>query len=83
YADQWGQISSRLKIAAGGQDEFTSAQNRLMAVSGRVYKDYGQISELFIRSNESLAQLGYTSEQTLDLVEAFSYGLTVSATSSD
>lgn len=83
YADEWGQISSRLKIATSDQDAFNSAQDRLMTISGRVYKEYGQTAELFIRSNESLAQLGYTSEQTLDLVEAFSYGLTVSSASSE
>ncbi|MFY2060251.1 tape measure protein [Achromobacter xylosoxidans] len=83
YADAWGQISSRLKIATGDQDAFNSAQDRLMVISGRVFKEYGQTAELFIRTNESLAQLGYTSEQTLDLVEAFSYGLTVSSASSE
>ncbi|WP_033466624.1 tape measure protein [Bordetella bronchiseptica] len=82
YADAWGQISSRLKIATDGQQAFVEAQDRLMNISGRVYKQYDQTAELFIRSNESLQQLGYTSSEALDLVEAFSYGLTVSSTSS-
>lgn len=83
YADAWGQISSRLRIATADQDDFTRAQDRLMAVSGRVYQEYGQTAELFIRTNDSLSQLGYTTGEALDLVEAFSYGVTVSGASSE
>lgn len=83
YADDWGQIGSRLKFATEGVDQFNQAQDRLMSISSRVYKEYGQTAELFIRTNDSLAQLGYTSSQALDLVEAFSYGLTVSSASAE
>lgn len=78
-ADDWGQYASRLQIAAGGVDAATVAQGRLLDISDRVYKSFGTSAELYIRSADSLRELGYTSSETLGMVEALSYGLTVSA----
>ncbi|MFN3987578.1 MAG: tape measure protein [Rhodocyclaceae bacterium] len=81
-ADDWGQYASRLNIAAGSIGTAALAQERLYDASARVYKAFGASAELYIRSAESLRQIGYASADTLDMVEALSYGLTVSAADS-
>lgn len=78
-ADEWGQLTSRLQIATGSIDAASDAMGRLMTVANRTYQPVGEVSELFIRTTDSLKELGYESEQTLGMVEALSYGLTVSA----
>jgi len=78
-ADQWGQLSSRLKVATSSTAEYTEAQSRLMEISNRSYKSFSGSSELYIRTADSLKQLGYSSSQSLDQVEALTYGLVVSA----
>ncbi len=83
YADAWGQLSSRMAQATGSVQAGEAAMKRLMEVSNRVYKPIADTSELFIRTSESLKQMGYTTGQTVAMVETLSYGLTVSSASAD
>lgn len=80
--DTIGQVNSRLKNATDSTQEYAEAQRRLMDISNRVYKPFEQSSELFIRTNESLTQLRYTTSESIDLIEALSYGMAASATDS-
>lgn len=79
YADAWGQISSRVVIATGSTQAGTAALERLMSMSSRVYKPIADTAELFIRTSNSLEQLGFSTDEALTMVEALSYGLVVSS----
>lgn len=79
YGDAWGQISSRVEIATGSIQGGTAAMERLMGMSSRVYKPVADTAELFIRTSNSLEQLGFSSNDALTMVEALSYGLVVSS----
>lgn len=46
-ADDWGQISARIKLATQTQDEFTLAQSRLMDIANRTYSDYTEAADQF------------------------------------
>ncbi|MDR1351490.1 MAG: tape measure protein [Zoogloeaceae bacterium] len=78
-ADEWGQVSSRIEIAAGSSEAAAEAQARLMEVSNRSYKSFGNSAELYVRSSQSLRELGHSANDALAMVEALQYGLTVSA----
>ena len=78
-ADEIGQLQSRLEIATRSAEAGAEAYEKLMTVSDRTYKSIGNTAELYIRTSDSLAQMGYTAGQSLQMVEALSYGLTVSA----
>lgn len=79
-ADEWGQISSRLKIATGSQNEFTDAQTRLMDIGKVTYKSFAENAELFIRITGVLKDYGGTANDALNVTEALSLGLAVSGT---
>lgn len=79
-ADEWGQISSRLKIATGSQNEFAEAQTRLMDIGKVTYKSYAENAELFIRITGVLKDYGGTANDALNVTEALSLGLAVSGT---
>lgn len=79
YADAWGQISSRVMIATGSTQAGAAALERLMGMSSRVYKPIADTAELFIRTSNSLEQLGFSTDEALTMVEALSYGLVVSS----
>ncbi|MDR2451001.1 MAG: tape measure protein [Candidatus Accumulibacter sp.] len=82
-ADQWGQIASRIELAAGGADAAAAAAARLMEVSNRTYKSFENSAELYIRTGKALEELGYSADSALGMVEALQYGLTVSAASGE
>lgn len=79
-ADEWGQISSRLKIATGSQNEFTEAQTRLMDIGKVTYKSFAENAELFIGITGVLKDYGGTANDALNVTEALSLGLAVSGT---
>ncbi|MDR0701330.1 MAG: tape measure protein [Azoarcus sp.] len=82
-ADEWGQLASRIQIAAGSADLATEATARLMEVSNRSYKSFGNSAELYIRTSQSLTELGYSADTALGMVEALQYGLTVSGANAE
>jgi tape measure domain-containing protein len=82
-ADEWGQLSSRIQIAAGSADLAAEASSRLMEVSNRTYKSFGNSAELFIRTSEALGEIGYSADAALGMVEALQYGLTVSSANAE
>lgn len=82
-ADNWGQVTSRLKMATSSANELATVQHRLMEISDRTYKPIEEQSELFIRSANAMKELGYNTESTLDFIDSISSALTINAASAD
>ncbi len=82
-ADGWGQLASRIDIASDSAAAAAAATERLMEVSNRTYKDYANSAELYIRTSDSLRELGYSADGALGMVEALQYGLTVSSANAE
>ncbi|KEY58508.1 phage tail tape measure protein [Serratia sp. DD3] len=82
-ADNWGQLSSRIKMATGSADEYNLVQQRLMEISDRTYKPIEEQSELFIRSAKAMQELGYNTAGTIDFIDSISSSLTINAASAE
>ncbi|WP_255351944.1 phage tail tape measure protein [Serratia sp. Ag1] len=82
-ADNWGQLSSRIKMATGSADEYNLVQQRLMEISDRTYKPIEEQSELFIRSAKAMQELGYSTAGTIDFIDSISSSLTINAASAE
>ncbi|EOU9990931.1 tape measure protein, partial [Yersinia enterocolitica] len=77
------QISSRIKMATGSQEEYNSVQQRLMEISDRTYKSIEEQSELYIRSANSMKELGFSTASTIDFIDSISSALTINAASAE
>lgn len=82
-ADNWGQLSSRIKMATDSADEYNRVQSRLMEISDRTYKPIEEQGELFIRSATAMKELGYSTESTIDFIDSISSALTINAASAE
>lgn len=80
-ADEWGQLSSRLLMAAGSADELAEAQRRLMEISDRTFKPIEEQTELYIRNASAMRELGYSSSESIDYIDSISSLLTINAAS--
>ncbi|ATA23539.1 hypothetical protein BIY26_09520 [Brenneria goodwinii] len=80
-ADEWGQISSRIKMATESGAEYGVVQQRLMEISDRTYKSINEQAELFIRSSNAMKELGYSTSGTIDFIDSISSALTINAAS--
>lgn len=82
-ADNWGQVTSRMKMATESGDELAMVQRRLMEISDRTYKPIEEQAELFIRSSNAMKELGYSTSGTIDFIDSISSALTINAASAD
>ena len=78
-ADRAGQLEARMRLATSSQQEFNYAMERSQTVARSSYKSINDIAEVAINSAGPMRQLGYSIRDTLDLSEALSLSLVISA----
>ena len=86
-ADDWGQMASRVKMAVnsveGSIDNYQNVQKRLLEISNRNAKSITDSQELYIATASSMRDLGYSTNDTIDFIEAMSNSYTINATSAE
>lgn len=86
-ADDWGQMAARVKMAinsvGGSVDDYQDVQNRLLEISNRNAKSITDSQELYIATASSMRDLGYSTNDTIDFIEAMSNSYTINATSAE
>ena len=86
-ADDWGQMAARVRMAItsveGSADNYERVQSRMLDVSNRNAKAIEDSQLLYVATASSMRDLGYSTEQTLDFIEAMSNSYTLNATESD
>lgn len=76
--DTWTDLNARVRIAAGGIREGADTMERLSDVARRTYSDLELTAEGYLLNSTALRELGYTTDQTLDYVEAVNNAMVVS-----
>ena len=86
-ADDWGQMAARVKMAinsvGGSVDDYQDVQNRLLEISNRNAKSITDSQELYIATASSMRDLGYSTNDTIDFIEAMSNSYTLNAVAAD
>lgn len=74
----WTDLNSRVGIAVGNMDAAGTVMARLSDMARRTYSPLVQTAETFLGNATALRELGYSTNQTLDYVEAINNALVVS-----
>jgi len=74
----WTDLNSRIEIASGSIGQGTVVMERLSDMARRTYSSLTLTAEGYLRNAVAMRQLGYTTNQTLDYVEAINNALVVS-----
>lgn len=86
-ADDWGQMAARVKMAVnsveGSIDNYQNVQKRLLEISNRNAKSITDSQELYIATASSMRDLGYSTNDTIDFIEAMSNSYTLNAVAAD
>lgn len=82
-AEGYNEMAERIRMATGSVEEYEMAQARLLAGANRTYRSLEEAQELFIRTADSLREMGYSTEQSLDVTDSLSLAFVKSATSAD
>ncbi|EMH4927492.1 phage tail tape measure protein [Serratia ureilytica] len=81
YADTWGQLSGRLKLASTSTDDFSQAQRALMEVSQRTGTSLEANTTLYARIAQSMRDAGYASSDVAKVTETVATTLRLSGAS--
>ncbi|MBS6036509.1 MULTISPECIES: phage tail tape measure protein [Pseudomonas] len=81
--DAYGQMSDRMKAAAGSASEYQVVQERLLRTAQETYRPLAEAQELYIRTADVMRSLGFNTQQTLDITDSFSFLLVTNAASAD
>lgn len=81
--DAYGQMSDRMRAAAGSADEYQLVQEHLMQTAQETYRPLAEAQELYIRTADVMRTLGFNTQQTLDITDSFSFLLVTNAASAD
>lgn len=81
--DAYGQMSDRMKAAAGSAGEYQAVQEHLLRTAQETYRPLAEAQELYIRTADAMRSLGYDTQQTLDITDSFSFLLVTNAASAD
>lgn len=86
-ADDWGQMAARVKMSVnsvgGSVDDYQDVQKRLLEISNRNAKSITDSQELYIATASSMRDLGYSTNDTIDFIEAMSNSYTLNAVAAD
>lgn len=82
-AGQFTDLKSRVDNAAGSMKRGNVVLDRLQAISRRTYSSLSQTAEGWLANNTALTELGYSTQQQLDLTETLNNALVISATRGD
>lgn len=81
--DTWTDLSSRVNIAAGSMEAGEAVMARIPEMARRTYSSIEQTTESYLSNSTALRELGYSTDQTLDYVEALNNALTVAGAKGD
>lgn len=82
-SDEYGQMASRVRQVTADTVEYEKVQARLLATANATYRPLAEAQEVFIRTADSIRDLGYTTDQALDITDSFSFLLVTNAASAD
>lgn len=81
--DAYGQMSDRMRAAAGSAGEYQMVQEHLMQTAQETYRPLAEAQELYIRTADVMRGLGFNTQQTLDITDSFSFLLVTNAAAAD
>lgn len=80
---QYQAMAERVQMATRSADEFEMVQRRLQSTADGTYRSLSEAQELFIRTADSIRDMGYSLEQVIDIQDSMSYAFVTNATSAD
>lgn len=81
--DAYGQMSDRMKVAAGSAGEYQTVQEHILRTAQETYRPLAEAQELYIRTADVMRSLGFNTQQALDITDSFSFLLVTNAAAAD
>lgn len=80
YTSSFTDLQSRLKNATGSTQDAAAAFKALSQTARTTYTSIEQTAETFLRNNQALKELGFTTQQQIEVSDALNNALAISGT---
>lgn len=74
-ADEWTNISARVRLATESTTEFEKVQDRLRQIADTTYRSYAEAADQFASTAHMMRELGFNTDDALDSAEALGLAL--------
>lgn len=81
--ESYREMAERIKMATSSQAEYEEVQQRLLATANGTYRSLAEAQEVYIQTSIGLRDMGYSTNEALDIVDSLSYSFVKNATSTD
>ncbi len=78
--DAWGQMEARMRQVTASAQEYSEVDQQLARVARLTYKSYESNAELFVRTRRTMADLGKSTQDSVDVTEGLALGMALSST---
>lgn len=78
FADSWTDMTGRMRLAVDAGVSVEASMDRIAEMAIRSYSSLENTSEAYFRNANMMRELGYSTNQTFDFIEAFNNALVVS-----
>lgn len=82
-AESYNTYAERVRMATASQAEFEMVQRRLLDTANGTYRALSEAQEVYIRTADGLRDMGYSTEQALDITDSLSYAFVKNEASVD
>lgn len=82
-ADQYTDMASRIRNVTVSTQEYEEVQKRLLETANGTYRALNEAQEVYLSTAETLKDLGYNTEQVLDITDSMSYAFVRDAARAD
>ena len=82
YAESWNELEDRIQNTGASAAQTKDILEQLLLTSNRNGRTIEESSELYIRLSNSMKELGYSTQGTLNYIDALSNSLTIDKTKS-
>lgn len=82
-ADQWGQYASRIRMATKDAAEYELVQRRMATSANETFRSINETREAFINMSPVIRDMGYSLEESMNAVDAFSGLLVVNGANAE
>lgn len=80
-ADSYGVMSARMRLATSSAAEFNRVQRHLLNTANTAGRPLEEMQNIFIDTNGNLLDMNYSMQDSMKIIDSFSYALTRNATS--
>jgi tape measure domain-containing protein len=81
--DEYGQMAVRIRMATASAEEYEHVQARLLETASLTYRPLAEAQEAYLRTADSLKDMGYSADQAIDVSSSLSYLFVTNAASGD